>query len=416
MERASAEAYVLTLYRELLAREPPEPERDGWVATLLEGTPPDAVRTAILGSEEYIERRRVLNLREAIARTGLFDRSWYLSMYPDVAEAGLDPLEHYVRFGHQEGRRPSAYFDEAGYRERAQVPTGTLALLDYAERGEPRGIAPSASFDPEWYREIYQLAPGISPLAHFLARKATGRFAPTRWLWSLSCGANNPDAPNDGDPFLPYLITSEELSVQAAHDMTIVAASGLFDENYYLVANNDVADSPLAPLFHYCALGWQEGRNPNAYFDSGWYVATNPDVARLRVNPLVHYLLVGEPRDRRPVVYFEPEWYRGTYGLTERDSPLAHYLANRHTQRVSPNSLFDPAWFAAQFGHKPHRRRDPFAHYLFAGTWDDLQPSPRFDAAEWRRRKRGRRSKHFKGLLHPDKDNPLVDYMLSTYR
>jgi hypothetical protein len=386
------------------------------VTTLLDGTTPDAVRDAILASEEYIERRHVSVLRESLARTGLFDRAWYTAAHPDVAAAGIDPLEHYVRFGHLEGRTPSAYFDEVWYRSRTVVPSGAVALLDYAERGEPLGIPPCASFDPVWYREIYQLTPGISPLAHFLARKATGRFAPTAWLWSLSCEPGHAEAPNDADPFLPHLIASEDLTALAARDMAVLADSGLFDENYYLVANNDVAESPLPPLFHYCAFGWQEGRNPNAYFDSGWYAASNPDVTRLRVNPLVHYLLVGEPRDRRPVVYFEPEWYRQAYGLAARDSPLAHYLANRHTQRVSPNSLFDPVWFAAQVGRKLHRRRDPFAHYLFAGTWEDLHPSPRFDAAEWRRRRRGRRSKHFKGLLHPDKDNPLVDYMLSTYR
>jgi hypothetical protein len=78
--------------------------------------------------------------------------------------------------------------------------------------------------------------------------------------------------------------------------------------------------------------------------------------------------------------------------------------------------LFDPEWFVAQIGRKLRRRCDPFAHYLFAGTWKDLQPSPRFDAIAWRRRTRGWRSRHSKGLLHPDKDNPLVDYMLRTYR
>jgi len=159
VERASAEAYVLTVYRELLAREPPEPERDGWVATLLDGTAPDAVRTAILGSDEYIERRRIIAHRDAIARTWLFDRSWYLASYPDVAAAGLDPLEHYARFGRLEGRRPSAYFDDAWYRDQAQIPSGTDALLDYAERANRRasprvpasirsGIETSTSWHP----------------------------------------------------------------------------------------------------------------------------------------------------------------------------------------------------------------------------------------------------------------------------
>lgn len=37
-----------------------------------------------------------------------FDAGWYLSKYPDVAAAGLDPWFHYCRFGRSEGRLPCA--------------------------------------------------------------------------------------------------------------------------------------------------------------------------------------------------------------------------------------------------------------------------------------------------------------------
>ena len=37
-----------------------------------------------------------------------FDPAWYLSNYPDVAAAGLDPWFHYCRFGRSEGRLPRA--------------------------------------------------------------------------------------------------------------------------------------------------------------------------------------------------------------------------------------------------------------------------------------------------------------------
>ena len=39
-----------------------------------------------------------------LKRSGLFDSQWYLSHYPDVSEAGLDPAFHFVRFGAAEGR------------------------------------------------------------------------------------------------------------------------------------------------------------------------------------------------------------------------------------------------------------------------------------------------------------------------
>lgn len=34
------------------------------------------------------------------------DRNWYLRAYPDVAELGLDPVDHYVRYGRALGRSP----------------------------------------------------------------------------------------------------------------------------------------------------------------------------------------------------------------------------------------------------------------------------------------------------------------------
>ncbi|WP_386083030.1 glycosyltransferase [Vreelandella sp. F11] len=35
-----------------------------------------------------------------------FDADWYLAAYPDVAQAGIDPWEHYLRHGVKEGRLP----------------------------------------------------------------------------------------------------------------------------------------------------------------------------------------------------------------------------------------------------------------------------------------------------------------------
>lgn len=37
-----------------------------------------------------------------------FDTAFYLGTYPDIAEAGIDPLLHYARFGHAEGRLAAA--------------------------------------------------------------------------------------------------------------------------------------------------------------------------------------------------------------------------------------------------------------------------------------------------------------------
>jgi GT2 family glycosyltransferase len=61
-----------------------------------------------------------------IAASGLFDPSFYLSHYEDVAVAGVDPLIHYMDCGAAEHRDPSPYFDTQFYLE---------AYPDIAEQG-----------------------------------------------------------------------------------------------------------------------------------------------------------------------------------------------------------------------------------------------------------------------------------------
>ena len=79
-----------------------------------------------------------------LARSGFFDRDWYLAHYPDVAAASIDPIRHYLLHGAQEGRNPSPNFDTRFY------------LAQYQDVNEA----------------------GVNPLAHFLRfGKSEGRTA-----------------------------------------------------------------------------------------------------------------------------------------------------------------------------------------------------------------------------------------------
>jgi GT2 family glycosyltransferase len=40
--------------------------------------------------------------------SGYFDAEWYVKSYKDVADAGIDPLEHFLHYGLKEGRKPYA--------------------------------------------------------------------------------------------------------------------------------------------------------------------------------------------------------------------------------------------------------------------------------------------------------------------
>ena len=53
-----------------------------------------------------------------IRRSQAFDADWYLACHPDIADAGVDPLRHYLHAGAAEGRDPSPGFSAARYRGR----------------------------------------------------------------------------------------------------------------------------------------------------------------------------------------------------------------------------------------------------------------------------------------------------------
>jgi len=44
-----------------------------------------------------------------------FDRAWYLTNYPNILAAGVDPIWHYIRIGARQGYNPSAQFNTNGY-------------------------------------------------------------------------------------------------------------------------------------------------------------------------------------------------------------------------------------------------------------------------------------------------------------
>ena len=77
--------------------------------------------------------------REVFAASGLFDPDWYAEAYPDVALVGLDPLDHFLRYGRTLGRRPGPDFDPLAWR----------------------------AMHPE-------LPPAADPLAHFMATRRDG--------------------------------------------------------------------------------------------------------------------------------------------------------------------------------------------------------------------------------------------------
>jgi O-antigen biosynthesis protein len=76
-----------------------------------------------------------------------FDPDFYVSEYPDIASARIDPLKHYVRHGSREGRKPNRDFDPAFYRKHADIPEEMDAFEHYLTQGRQLGFPPKPRDD-----------------------------------------------------------------------------------------------------------------------------------------------------------------------------------------------------------------------------------------------------------------------------
>lgn len=88
-----------------------------------------------------VHRRKDAAELASLALSGLFDPVYYLKNFEDVAQAGMDPLIHYVDFGAKENRNPSDFFDTEYYvSNNLDVVTKKLnPLLHYLELGIKNG-------------------------------------------------------------------------------------------------------------------------------------------------------------------------------------------------------------------------------------------------------------------------------------
>lgn len=90
------------------------------------------------------DRSDLNNAIAVIDRVDAFDRNWYLRTYQDVARSGMDPVEHYLRYGAQEGRDPGAKFSTSAYLKRNPDvrEAGLNPLLHYVMHGKKEGRQP----------------------------------------------------------------------------------------------------------------------------------------------------------------------------------------------------------------------------------------------------------------------------------
>ncbi|MEN6441517.1 MAG: methyltransferase domain-containing protein, partial [Syntrophobacter sp.] len=257
-----------------------------------------ALKPLVKISQKILGRKRAKEkgLAELIGKTSLFTASFYVRQNPDVAGAGINPLEHYLSHGAAEGRDPSPLFDTSFYLESnpGVAGAGINPLEHYLSHGAAEGRDPNPLFDTSFYLGSNPdlAGAGINPLEHYMSHGAAEGRDPNPLFDTSFYLGSNPDVASAG-------INPLE------HYMSHGAAEGrdpnpLFDTSFYLGSNPDVASAGINPLEHYLSHGAAEGRDPNPLFDTSFYLERNPDVAGAGINPLEHYMSHGAAEGRDP--------------------------------------------------------------------------------------------------------------------
>ena len=270
---------------------------------------------------------------------GLVDETFYLSAYPDVAQAKTSAFAHFNAHGWREGRNPSQSFHTLYYAHQ-HMPGGVLSsnpLAHYAKvrRADP-GIATTPHDDEEWAHlqkesvalyfdnDYYEFnygnqLEGKSTIDHYFAFGWLNGCNPcttfdTRHYLRTHIHLFNSNV----NPFYHYIRSKAEASrteqgrgnlrpviLGSAQQSTSIqqqvdAISREFDVDYYLGERPDIAKSGLDPLIHFFECGWREGANSNNSFWTDYYLAKYPEVARSKLNPFYHFLAFGKDAGYQP--------------------------------------------------------------------------------------------------------------------
>lgn len=103
--------------------------------------------------------------------------------------------------------------------------------------------------------------------------------------------------------------------------------SKLFDRQFYLQTNPDVAQAEFDPLGHFIHSGALEGRSPSIHFDLPAYLEANPKARTSGLNPIIDWLEFGPKGERtapKPLLSRDFPAYYETFGwLSENSNNLS---------------------------------------------------------------------------------------------
>jgi hypothetical protein len=207
--------------------------------------------------------------------------------------------------------------------------------------------------------------------------------------------------------------TPELLTVPIINSLPEFDSKLLFDSDFYLQQNPDVADAVTNKFFsdafaHFSQFGWAEGRNPSSMFATE-YLNTNSDVAvaisqGFFPSGFVHFIRHGISENRQGISEFarletfylsQNSDVAGAVSRADLSSGMEHLIRfgmaegrNPFTRFNTISETFDPTFYLTRnqdVAEAINRGffRNAFEHFVWFGLFENRNPSILFDNASY---------------------------------
>jgi hypothetical protein len=174
-----------------------------------------------------------------------FDAAYYRALNPDVAAAGLDPLDHFLQAGWGEGRDPNPQFSVRDYLEANPdvASAGLNPFVHYLVAGRAEGRAPRLDLGFR-YDVLSRARPVADRLADAIAAAARIRTDPPSRLESALDGVRDLHLTLSHDDYVRH---SGGLQLCVRRESARFAAAGVRHLHLYPVAPAPMVRAPGEP-------------------------------------------------------------------------------------------------------------------------------------------------------------------------
>lgn len=125
-----------------------------------------------------------------------FDTQWYLETYPDVKNAKVNPLIHYIEHGKREFRLPKPYLFDPKYKQEYSI------------------IFNSDLFDEEWFSKVYSISSNINPIIYYLENCLKLELDPSPNFNTKLYLNKHPELKNNTiNPFVHYILNKKSSKI-----------------------------------------------------------------------------------------------------------------------------------------------------------------------------------------------------------